>query len=193
MHKFRAQWQGPYPIVARQGDVDYVVDLGNRKKRWKTFHMKMLKVWQESKPLSLSLYTEISEEEIDNDVFGMKGAKHNSVINIELSEQQKQELQHILTNYGDVFNSTPGRMQLTKHYIKVETTNPIRQKLCWLTHVYCNLVKNKLMEMEMGPSNHLLVNGLCPLFWSQRKTAAFSYVLIIATSTTSLRRMPTQC
>ena len=146
-HKFRAQWQGPYPIVAKKGDVDYVVDLGDRRKRWRTFHVNMLKEWQESKPLSL--YTEEgSEEEMDDVVFWDEGSGKNPVINTELSEQQKQELQHILADYDDVFNSTPGRTQLTDHRINVGTANPVRQKPYRLPHAYRDVVKKELLEME---------------------------------------------
>ena len=31
--KFRAQWQGPYNIVEKRGDVDYVIDMRDKNKR----------------------------------------------------------------------------------------------------------------------------------------------------------------
>ena len=41
--KFLAQWQGPYRVVRRIGDVDYEVDMIGRKKRRRIFHVNMLK------------------------------------------------------------------------------------------------------------------------------------------------------
>ena len=41
--KLLAQWQGPYSIVRRVGKVNYEVDLNDRRKRRRVFHINMLK------------------------------------------------------------------------------------------------------------------------------------------------------
>lgn len=43
MHKLRAQWQGPYTVVRKIGDAHYVVDMQDKRKRHRTFHVNMLK------------------------------------------------------------------------------------------------------------------------------------------------------
>ena len=62
-HKFQAQWQGPYTVMEKRDDVDYVIDMGNRRKRLQMFHVNMLRRWHESKPLSL-----YSEDAPDDEV-----------------------------------------------------------------------------------------------------------------------------
>ena len=46
-HKLRAQWQGPYTIVRKFGEANYVIDMKNKGKRYRTFHVNMLKRWYE--------------------------------------------------------------------------------------------------------------------------------------------------
>ena len=41
--KLYAQWQEPYQIVKRKGQVDYVVDMHDRRKKHWLFHVNMLK------------------------------------------------------------------------------------------------------------------------------------------------------
>ena len=43
--KLTAQWQGPYQVLARQGKVTYLVDMRDRRKRRRVFHVNMLKAF----------------------------------------------------------------------------------------------------------------------------------------------------
>ena len=40
-----AQWQGPYPVLHRIGTENYLVDMHDTRKRERTFHVNMLKKW----------------------------------------------------------------------------------------------------------------------------------------------------
>ena len=48
-NKVRAQWQGPYTVVQKNGEANYVVDMDDKRKRLRTFHVNMLREWHESK------------------------------------------------------------------------------------------------------------------------------------------------
>ena len=43
--KLLAQWQGPYPVLKRVGRVNYQVDMHDRRKRKRIFHVNMLRSW----------------------------------------------------------------------------------------------------------------------------------------------------
>ena len=45
--KMKAQWQGPYHVVRKVGLVDYEVDMVDRQKRKRIFHINMLQKWHE--------------------------------------------------------------------------------------------------------------------------------------------------
>ena len=42
-NKLAAQWQGPYCVLKHQGKVDYLVDMHDRRKRWRVYHVNMLR------------------------------------------------------------------------------------------------------------------------------------------------------
>ena len=44
-HKLRAQWQGPFAVTEKRGEVNYVVDMDDRRRRLRTFHVNMLRQW----------------------------------------------------------------------------------------------------------------------------------------------------
>ena len=43
--KLLAQWQGPYQVLSRVGKVNYLVDMHDRRKRRRIFHVNMLRPW----------------------------------------------------------------------------------------------------------------------------------------------------
>ena len=43
--KLQAQWQGPYKIIRKIFPVDYEVELGNKRKTRKVYHVNMLRKW----------------------------------------------------------------------------------------------------------------------------------------------------
>ena len=51
-HKLLAQWQGPYDVVKKINKVIYEVEMQNKRKRLRRFHINMLRKWYE--PLATS-------------------------------------------------------------------------------------------------------------------------------------------
>ena len=44
-NKSLAHWQGPYCVIRKVGRVSYEIDMPNKRKRRKVFHVNMLKKW----------------------------------------------------------------------------------------------------------------------------------------------------
>jgi hypothetical protein len=107
-HKLRAQWQGPFTATEKRGEVNYVVDMGDRRRWLRTFHVNMLRQWYEQKPISVSLYTEeVPNEDSDDIVWWGDGENLTPVINTQLTADQKQEMEHIVSEFKDVFDIKP--------------------------------------------------------------------------------------
>ena len=127
--------------------MDYVIDMGDRKKRLRTFHVNMLRGWHESKPLSL--YSEEAPHDgVDDVILWNEGDCSPSAINPELSEAQIRDVYDIVAEFNDVLSTKPRRKNLAEHRINTRTANPVRQAPYWLPHAYREDVKKDLEEME---------------------------------------------
>ena len=146
-HKFQAQWQGPYSVMEKRDDVDYVIDMGDRRKRHQTFHVNMLRGWHENKHL-FPYSEEAPDDEVDDVILWNEGDCSPPAINPELSEAQIRDMYDIVTEFSDVFSTKSGQTNLAEHRIKTGTANPVRQVPYRLPHTYREDVKKDLEEME---------------------------------------------
>ena len=58
--KLFARWQGPYVIKKKVGDVDYQVDMWDKKKRYRVLHVNLLSKWHA--PSNNAYAAEVVEE-----------------------------------------------------------------------------------------------------------------------------------
>ena len=68
--KLRGQWQGPYQVVKRVGKVSYLVDMHDKRKRRRVFHVNMLKGFRGRRPVEQSYWAEdvtADHDDIDGD------------------------------------------------------------------------------------------------------------------------------
>ena len=63
-HKLLAKWQGPYPVKHRISPVTYEVDMFDRQKHRRIFHINMLKKWHA--PTALNLWAEEETEPLED-------------------------------------------------------------------------------------------------------------------------------
>ena len=147
-HKLRAQWQGPYTIVRKFGEANYVVDMKDKGKRYRTFHVNMLKRWHEpTDQQDHVLYTSAPDTDGELPLWDDTGAA-DPVIGEQLSREQKQSLKQLTGEFRDVFNNAPGRTALAEHTIQMGAAKPVRQQPYRLPHAYRDTVKQDLREME---------------------------------------------
>ena len=74
--------------------------------------------------------------------------KDQSVISDQLDEEQREQLQTLLSDFGDVLSNEPGRMTITEHNIKTGDANPKRLQPYHLPHAYRDRVRKNLQDME---------------------------------------------
>ena len=100
-NKLRAQWQGRYEIVQKNGEANYVVDMDDKRKRLRTFHVNMLRGWHESKPLSL-FTSDSDESDVDDVIVWDDGGSFTPTINPELDREHHADVKHLLADFSDV-------------------------------------------------------------------------------------------
>ena len=150
MSKLLAQWQGPYRVLERRGQVDYVIDMHDRKKRHWTFHINMLKKWHgfvESALWAEEVESSESESGPEEVLLWKDDSIQKPLIGNQLSEEQKSELQALLDEFSDIFRDSSGRTDLTEHVIHTGDAAPVKLPPYRVPHAYRTQVKQELDEM----------------------------------------------
>ena len=66
--KLLAQWQGPYQVVKRMGKVTYLIDMHDRRKRRRVFHVNMLREFRIHRATDSNYFTDCAEGGDDDEV-----------------------------------------------------------------------------------------------------------------------------
>ena len=144
--KLLAEWQGPYSIIKPVGKVTYEVDMHDRRKQKRVFHVNMLKKWET--PTDVAMFNDEVDPSDEIVLWRDATAKQQPVINSSLTPTQLQELHHTLQSFSDVLNSKPGRTTVAEHHIEVGDARPIRLPPYRLPHAYRETVLTELKDME---------------------------------------------
>ena len=145
--KLMAQWQGPFSVVKKVGQVNYLIEMPNRRKSRRIYHTNLLKKWETP---SVGCY---SAEEVEEEDFPDWKADQQALpkVGSQLSPQQKEDLHKIFTEFEDVLQSKPGKTVLTEHTIGTNNSErPIRVPPYRIPHAYRDAVAKELDEMEQS-------------------------------------------
>ena len=97
--KLLAQWHGPYPVVSQVGRVKYVVDMVDRRKRKRVFHINMLKRWNEPESSGYLVTATVDREEEMETLTWEGGEDGELTIGEKLTPEQRKELAKLLQKY----------------------------------------------------------------------------------------------
>ncbi|KAL0173009.1 hypothetical protein M9458_033320, partial [Cirrhinus mrigala] len=111
--KFLAKWQGPYTILEKIGTVNYKVRQPGRRQPEQIYHVNLLKKWVGTRD-QLAAFTSLSPVVVD--------------VNSDLSAAQKRDLQHLVSQFDDVFSLLPGQTNVVQHSIKTQPGVIVRQR-----------------------------------------------------------------
>ena len=97
--KLLAQWQRPYTITSRIGTVNYEVDMNDKRKRKRIFHINMLKRWHV--PSNSVFFAQDQADSDQNDEVQVRNdSEGNSddqpLIGDQLTTEQQHELKLLL-------------------------------------------------------------------------------------------------
>jgi hypothetical protein len=124
----QAKYCGPYVVLKRLGEVDYVISTPDRRKIKRVVHVNLLKRY---------LSREMAEELMPNVNVVLSGkdatTTHDKVLLPDvlldhLTVHQRQQLMTMLHEFQHVFGEQPGRTTLIEHSIQlVDGAKPVRQ------------------------------------------------------------------
>ena len=124
--KLDTQWHGPYVITAQVSPVTYQVDMPEKRKRHRTFHVNMLKQWNSPVASVLAVCTEQLEESDGHIVMVGDDCEGIPTLGQQLSQTQVQELQQLINTMPEVFTDKPGRTTAAEHCIDTADAQPVR-------------------------------------------------------------------
>ena len=143
-NKLLAQWQGPYEVVKKINKVIYQVEMLNKRKRLRNFHINMLRKWHE--PLATSYWVQDVGGNEELHLWNEEEEKSYEIAN-QLTDEQRVELRHLLEQYKDTLQDKPGRTLAAEHVIDTGTAKPVKLPPYRLPYAYRDQVQKELKEM----------------------------------------------
>ena len=169
----QAKYSGPYKVVKKISDTNYLVKTPDRRKETQVCHINMLKAYHEKpKPELVTLNNRLGLESLTHskDCVGQVAEKEedtesevrlgndqqpiklqNSQILYDLGTKlshlplvQRKELAEVITQYREVFPDVPSKTNLIEHDVDVGDSAPIKQ------HPYrVSPMKKELLDKEV--------------------------------------------
>ena len=169
----QAKYSGPYKVVKKISDTNYLVKTPGRRKETQVCHINMLKAYHEKpKPELVTLNNRLGLESLTHskDCVGQVAEKEEdteSEVRLENDQQpiklqnsqilndlgtklshlpsvQRKELAEVITQYREVFPDVPSKTNLIKHDVDVGDSAPIKQ------HPYrVSPMKKELLDKEV--------------------------------------------
>ena len=169
----QAKYSGPYKVVKKISDTNYLVKTPDRRKETQVCHINMLKAYHEKpKPELVTLNNRLglespthskdcvgqvaekeedteSEVRLENDQQPIK-LQNSQILNdlgtklSHLPLVQRKELAEVITQYREVFPDVPSKTNLIEHDVDVGDSAPIKQ------HPYrLSPMKKELLDKEV--------------------------------------------
>ena len=169
----QAKYSGPYKVVKKISDTNYLVKTPGRRKETQVCHINMLKAYHEKpKPELVTLNNRLglespthnkdcvgqvaekeedteSEVRLENDQQPIK-LQNSKILNdlgtklSHLPSVQRKELAEVITQYREVFPDVPSKTNLIEHDVDVGDSAPIKQHPCRVSPM-----KKELLDKEV--------------------------------------------
>ncbi|XP_068240411.1 uncharacterized protein [Palaemon carinicauda] len=131
---FKAKFSGPWKILKKVNDLNYVVETPDRRKKTQVCHVNMLKAYQGRETIRpvLSL-AKVEEKEEFGETSSMSLLGNSVALGDlpgmldHLSATQSKEVMNLITKFAVLFQDVPGLTSLLMHDVEVGDARPIKQ------------------------------------------------------------------
>ncbi|XP_076031965.1 uncharacterized protein LOC143019869 [Oratosquilla oratoria] len=168
-HPFQSRYDGPFQIVDRVGDANYVVYTPGRRKKKRLVHVNLLKPYRVRKSkereenFEPSLPACVVVPTCDHDQkdnfpelqSGLYAKVDNSTILYDpstklghLSNDQASDISSLLTDYSDIFSDHPHPCSAVEHDIETNGARPIRQRPYHLNAFKKEYVREEVQRLQ---------------------------------------------
>ena len=152
-----AQWQGPYKVVKQVGKVNYLIDMHDRRKRKRVFHINMLREFLSNSSAACTSYwsgnLDVDEDDeipVWNGSRADNGAEDSPQFGPHLTKAQRDEMDALLCELSAVMSNTPRKTLLMEHRIETGSARSVRLPPYRIPHAYREKVEKEIQEMLEG-------------------------------------------
>jgi len=150
-NKMILHWKGPFEVVERNNEVNYVININGKRKR---FHINMLKHYipreSEAKVNSVTKCTEDPEDKRNIPTIGLQ--KNETFLDCKIGEDldkhSQDEMLAVLEEFSDVLSDIPGATKLTECKLSVKDNDIIRVKPYPIPHQMQHVIDEEVEKME---------------------------------------------
>ncbi len=155
-NKLTMAWKGPFEVLKRVTDVDYVIQMAGKQKN---FHVNMLKKYVERELTEMDQEPEQEihqvgaviqwEDEASLELIKTQQQEFYTDVDINpaLDNSVKTRIQSLLYQYQDIFSDVPGQSVLGEHRITLTSDTPVRSKAYPIPFALRERVDKELDEM----------------------------------------------
>eukprot|EP00731_Ephydatia_muelleri_P001970 Em0001g1970a len=146
-----AQWQGPYKVVKAVGKVNYCVDMHDRRKRHRVFHVNMLREFYPDNHQQVVGWAEDMETDLQEEIPVWKDGEAVTLDSCHMGEQltpeQKTELCTLLKEVSGVMSNIPGVTRMAEHRIETGNARPVKLPPYRIPQAYRETIQLEVKEM----------------------------------------------
>ncbi|XP_068206183.1 uncharacterized protein [Palaemon carinicauda] len=135
--QFRAQFVGPAVVKKKLNDVDYLVEIPGRRKKYQLCHINIMKKYfsraNTVKPVSAVVPKECNGQEVESKEYGWNGENSKILCNPDslfkhLNAQEATDIKDLFKEHPPIVKDTPGLVRSLQHDVVLKpNAQPIRQ------------------------------------------------------------------
>ena len=130
--QLRAQYVGPYKVSGKLGELNYILETPDRRKKQAVCHINMLKLFVRREPPIPVLLNVKQDEKILASESEWPSENTRSLSDLDsflshLTQEQRDSLKGVINNYPEICQDVPGRTSLLEHDVDIGDAKPVRQ------------------------------------------------------------------
>ncbi|XP_068237354.1 uncharacterized protein [Palaemon carinicauda] len=155
--QFRAQFVGPAVVKKKLNDVDYLVEIPGRRKKYQLCHINIMKKYfsraNTVKSVSAVVPKECNGQEVESKEYGWNGENSKILCNPDslfkhLNAQEATDIKDLFKEHPSIFKDTPGLVRSLQHDVVLKpNAQPIRQAPYRLSPQKAEAVRKEISHM----------------------------------------------
>jgi hypothetical protein len=177
-NKLLAKLDGPFPVVRKVDQFNYIVNLGHRNAAFNINSLRLYKQRQQDIAVNIVLTRDDSDECIDDDEFDYRQAIDTPAGSIKmgagLTQSQREDVNKLVSDFPEVFSDQLGLTHLVHHQIRLTDDTPTSRPAYKVPYSIADQLDEELTQMltddVIEPSDSPWSTGIVPIIKADYKS-----------------------